>query len=176
MACPVKGSALEPEALLGTKDRVTPFIEGPVILARLSPVDYHHLHFPDDGYIRDEARIGHRLWTVNPPALRNQPDILFRNERHIQILELDHFGRVAFVEIGALSVGRIVSIRASGSGAARKKRLQVWRLGSRAVWRKGRVVAGVRRDCQHPQGDRDVYPARRDDRDGRPDSTAGDAT
>jgi phosphatidylserine decarboxylase len=110
MLFPVKGSALEPERLLGTKERVAPFIGGPVILARLSPMDYHHLHFPDDGYIRDEERIGHRLWTVNPPALRNQPDILFRNERHIQELETDHFGRLAFVEVGALSVGRIVQV------------------------------------------------------------------
>jgi phosphatidylserine decarboxylase len=110
MTFPVKGAALEPETLLGGNERVAAFDGGPVILARLSPVDYHHLHFPDDGYVRDDARLGHRLWTVNPTALRNQPDILFRNERHIQILETDHFGRVAFVEVGALSVGRIVQV------------------------------------------------------------------
>ena len=110
MTFPVKGAALEPKTLLGNEARVTAFDGGPAILARLSPVDYHHLHFPDDGYVRDDARIGYRLWTVNPPALRNQPDILFRNERHIQILETDHFGRLAFVEIGALSVGRIVQV------------------------------------------------------------------
>jgi phosphatidylserine decarboxylase len=36
------------------------------------------------------------------------PDILFRNERSINILETAHFGRLAFVEIGALTVGRVV--------------------------------------------------------------------
>ena len=110
MTFPVKGAALNPEALLRSKERVTLFEGGPVILARLSPVDYHHLHFPDNGDVRDDARLGYRLWTVNPPALRNQPDILFRNERHIQILATRHFGVLGFVEVGALSVGRIAQV------------------------------------------------------------------
>jgi Phosphatidylserine decarboxylase len=51
-----------------------------------------------------------RLWTVNWHALLNKPDILFRNERHINILDTANFGRMGFVEIGALSVGRIVQV------------------------------------------------------------------
>jgi hypothetical protein len=35
-------------------------------------------------------------------------NILFSNERNINILGTHHFGRLGFVEIGALSVGRIV--------------------------------------------------------------------
>jgi phosphatidylserine decarboxylase len=132
MLFPIKGAALEPETLLGTKERVAPFIGGPVILTRLSPMDYHHLHFPDDGYIRDEARIGYRLWTVNPPALRNQPDILFRNERHIQIFETDHFGRLAFVEVGALSVGRIVQVH-KNDRFQRGEEKSVFKFGGSAV-------------------------------------------
>src|SRR6202012_1534741 len=132
MKFPVKGSALEPATLLGAKERVDPFIGGPVILARLSPVDYHHLHFSDDGYIRDEERIGYRLWTVNPPALRNQPDILFRNERHIQILETDHFGRIAFIEVGALSVGRVVQTH-KGERFRRGEEKSVFKFGGSAV-------------------------------------------
>jgi phosphatidylserine decarboxylase len=132
MTFPVKGAALKPQTLLGRKERVFAFDGGPVILARLSPVDYHHLHFPDDGYVRDEARMGHRLWTVNPPALRNQPDILFRNERHIQILETDHFGRLAFVEVGALSVGRIVQFHKS-ERFRRGEEKSVFKFGGSAV-------------------------------------------
>jgi phosphatidylserine decarboxylase len=37
---PVKGASLEAETLLGSADRAKPFEGGPVILARLSPVDY----------------------------------------------------------------------------------------------------------------------------------------
>jgi phosphatidylserine decarboxylase len=133
MTFPVKGSALEPLALLGTKQRVSFFDGGPVILARLNPTDYHHLHFPDDGRVVDDHRMGRRLFTVNPPALRNQPNLLFRNERHIQILETMHFGRLAFVEVGALSVGRIVQVHPKHTTFRRGEEKSVFKFGGSAV-------------------------------------------
>jgi phosphatidylserine decarboxylase len=39
--------------------------------------------------------------------LENKQDILFSNERNVNILQTPHFGRLGFVEVGALSVGRI---------------------------------------------------------------------
>jgi phosphatidylserine decarboxylase len=105
---PVKGSSLDAKTLLGSASRAEGFEGGPVMLARLSPVDYHHLHYVDDGITLETDRLGSKLWTVNPNALQNQPDILFRNERSVQILRTEHFGKVAMVEIGALTVGRIV--------------------------------------------------------------------
>lgn len=133
MTFPVKGAALEPKTLLGSDERVSIFRGGPVILARLSPMDYHHLHFPDAGTIRDEARIGYRLWTVNPPALRNQPDILFRNERHIQWLQTRNFGLLAFVEVGALSVGRIKQVHPKDQPFERGEEKSVFKFGGSAV-------------------------------------------
>jgi len=133
MTFPVKGAALEPEALLGSRAWVGEFVEGPVIIARLSPVDYHHLHFPDDGRIAAEARLGQRLFTVNPPALRNEPDLLFRNERRIQLLQTDHFGLLGFVEIGALSVGRITQVHSSGRPFRRGDEKSVFKFGGSAV-------------------------------------------
>jgi phosphatidylserine decarboxylase len=107
---PDQGSfSLNVDHILGA-DKARPFEDGPVILARLAPVDYHHLHCPDDGVTIDNYRLGTRLWTVNSNALRNQPDILFRNERSVHMLETKNFGRLGFVEIGALSVGRIVQV------------------------------------------------------------------
>ncbi|MCK1360446.1 phosphatidylserine decarboxylase [Bradyrhizobium sp. 199] len=105
---PVKGSSLKADTLFGNAERARAFEGGPVLLARLSPVDYHHLHYVDDGMTLETDRLGSRLWTVNKNALEHQPDILFRNERSIQILETTHFGRIGMVEIGALTVGRIV--------------------------------------------------------------------
>jgi phosphatidylserine decarboxylase len=133
MAFPVKGTALEPEQLLGKKDWVEAFVGGPVILARLNPTDYHHLHFPDDGRVVEEDRLGYRLFTVNPPALRNQPDLLFRNERHIQLLQTEHFGLLGFVEVGALSVGRIVETHPKGQPFRRGGEKSVFKFGGSAV-------------------------------------------
>jgi len=61
------------------RDRARPFLGGPVLLARLAPVDYHHLHYPDNGSTLDHYWLGRRLWTVNWHALQSEPDILFGN-------------------------------------------------------------------------------------------------
>ena len=46
---PLKGHSLSARRILGNEERARPFIGGPIILARLSPMDYHHVHYPDDG-------------------------------------------------------------------------------------------------------------------------------
>src|SRR3954466_15304582 len=130
---PIKGHSLNAEHLLGNANRARPFEGGPVILARLAPVDYHHLHYPDDGLTLDTHRLGTRLWTINSNALRNQPDILFRNERNIQILETKNFGRLGFAEIGALSVGRIVQVHPHERPFVRGDQKSVFRFGGSAV-------------------------------------------
>jgi phosphatidylserine decarboxylase len=130
---PIKGHSLNAEHLLGSADLARPFERGPVILARLAPVDYHHLHYPDHGKTTEDRRLGKRLWTVNPNALRNEPDILFRNERKVQILETEHFGRLGFVEIGALSVGRIVQKHPVDLPFTRGSEKSVFRFGGSAV-------------------------------------------
>jgi phosphatidylserine decarboxylase len=130
---PIKGRSLCARDLLGNQNRAKPFEGGPVIVARLAPMDYHHLHYPDDGQMLEQERLGKTLWTVNQNALRNQPDILFRNERKVQVLSTKHFGRLGFVEIGALSVGRIVQIHPLDKPFERGSEKSVFRFGGSAV-------------------------------------------
>ncbi len=130
---PVKGHSLGAEQILGNENRAAPFVGGPVLLARLSPMDYHHVHYPDDGLTLDIARLGRSLWTVNWHALQNQPDILLRNERQIDILETKNFGRLAFVEVGAMSVGRIVQVHPREIAFQRGEEKSVFKFGGSAV-------------------------------------------
>jgi phosphatidylserine decarboxylase len=130
---PVKGHSLSAGQILGNETRAAPFIGGPVLLARLSPMDYHHVHYPDDGSTLDTARLGRSLWTVNWHALQNQPDILLRNERQIDILETKNFGRLAFVEVGAMSVGRIVQVHPRETAFQRGEEKSVFKFGGSAV-------------------------------------------
>jgi hypothetical protein len=65
--------------------------------------------------------------------LLNKQDILFRNERQINILETRNFGRLAFVEVGALSVGRIVQLHALDSPFQRGEEKSVFRFGGSAI-------------------------------------------
>jgi phosphatidylserine decarboxylase len=130
---PVKGHSLDAEQILGKAARARPFIDGPVLLARLAPVDYHHVHYPDHGMTLDQDRLGGRLWTVNWHALQNKPDILFSNERRINILETRNFGRLGFVEVGALSVGRIVQVHPIETAFRRGEEKSVFRFGGSAI-------------------------------------------
>jgi hypothetical protein len=62
---PIKRHSLSACELLGDAEQAASFEGGPVIVARLAPVDYHHLHYPDDGETFHHKRLGRRLWTVN---------------------------------------------------------------------------------------------------------------
>lgn len=105
---PVKGLGLEPMALLGRTPGKERFRGGPCLLARLCPVDYHRFHFPDAGRLAHEHREEGKLHSVNPLALERNPGLLLENERHVSLLDTENFGRLAYVEVGALCVGKIV--------------------------------------------------------------------
>jgi len=139
---PVKGHSLNAEHILGKAERALPFLNGPVLLARLAPVDYHHVHYPDDGLALEHDHLGHRLWTVNWHALQSKYDILFQNERRLNILETRNFGQLAFVEVGALSVGRVVQVHLLEKPFRRGEEKSVFRFGGSAIVVLARLARG----------------------------------
>ena len=144
---PIKGKSLSPDEILGLPGWAEPFVGGPVLLARLAPVDYHHVHYPDHGTTLRHHHVGGRLWTVNWHALLAQDDILFRNEREVQIVKTDNFGQLAFVEIGAMSVGRIVQVHPLDQSFARGAEKSFFKFGGSQplwYWRAGEVDAEAR--------------------------------
>jgi phosphatidylserine decarboxylase len=130
---PVTGRSLSAAHILGKAERAWPYFGGPVLLARLSPADYHHVHYPDDGKMFAHARRGGRLWPVNWRALQNKKEILFQNERQIHTLQTRNFGRLAFVEVGGLSVGRIVQVHPLTTAFCRGAEKSVFTFGGSAV-------------------------------------------
>jgi phosphatidylserine decarboxylase len=105
---PVKGGFLSAESLLGSHEKAAPFVGGPLLLARLCPVDYHRYHYPDAGRTLDAYTIQGQLHSVNPVALAQRGEIFIRNERRVSILETQHYGKLAYIEVGALCVGKII--------------------------------------------------------------------
>lgn len=104
---PVKGHDLTARALLADGDQAEAFRGGPVVIARLAPRDYHRFHYPDSGrHIADVDIPGH-LHSVNPIALREHSSILATNHRKVSYLTTNNFGRLAYIEVGALGVGKI---------------------------------------------------------------------
>ncbi len=107
-AFPVKDRTLPVGALLGNDEKARPFLNGPLLLARLSPVDYHRFHFPDEGKILETYAIHGKLHSVSPLAIREEKNIYLENERRVTILETTNFGKLAYIEVGALCVGKII--------------------------------------------------------------------
>jgi len=105
---PVKGATLNGPELLGNSPEMRRFYGGPGFIARLCPVDYHRFHFPDSGKVISQTEIKGPLHSVNPVALASRGDLLFRNERQITVIETENLGALAYVEVGALWVRKIV--------------------------------------------------------------------
>lgn len=105
---PVKGKFLNSELLLENRKWSEKFEGGPILIARLCPVDYHRFHFPDNGQILERYNVSGDYHSVNPAALKKKNDIFCTNKRTVTILETEQFGTLAYIEVGALMVGRIV--------------------------------------------------------------------
>lgn len=105
---PVKGYHLRAKDLISNDEIYKDFEGGPLMIARLCPVDYHRYHYPDAGRVIEHFPIRGIYDSVNPIALRMKGEIFIKNERYCSILETKNFGKLAFIEVGATCVGRIV--------------------------------------------------------------------
>jgi phosphatidylserine decarboxylase len=105
---PAKGRSLSLRALLGSDEAARPFRDGVVMIVRLCPADYHRFHFPCSGEAGSHQTLSGPLESVNPWALARGRPILDTNQRDLTFLESPVFGRVAYLEIGAMCVGSIV--------------------------------------------------------------------
>lgn len=105
---PVKGAYLRAKDLLASEKWGEVFKSGPCFIARLCPVDYHCFHYPDDGELLEMYEGKGLLHSVNPIALKAKEDIFITNQRRINILKTKNFGLLAYIEVGATCVGKIV--------------------------------------------------------------------
>jgi phosphatidylserine decarboxylase len=105
---PVKGKFLNSQDLLGGSKWAQTFAGGPLLIARLCPVDYHRYHYPLSGKTLDSFQIEGQYHSVNPLALNSKPEIYIVNERRASILETKEFGKLAYIEVGAAMVGKII--------------------------------------------------------------------
>ena len=105
---PVKGHYLKAKDLIGNEQVAKIFEGGPLLIARLCPVDYHRYHYPDNGKVIDNFRVPGAYDSVNPFALKYKNQIFIKNERHVSILETEQFGKLAYIEVGAICVGKII--------------------------------------------------------------------
>jgi phosphatidylserine decarboxylase len=101
-----KGRDYTAAELLGGSKAAAFFNKGSFCTIYLAPHNYHRIHMPASGKLREWGYVPGRLFSVSTRAVRTIPRLFARNERVYAIFETD-FGPLALVMVGALFVGSI---------------------------------------------------------------------
>jgi phosphatidylserine decarboxylase len=127
-----KGRDYGLNALLGgCAERAAPFLDGSFATIYLSPRDYHRVHMPAAGVLREMIYVPGRLYSVNPLTAGNVRELFARNERVICLFDTPDFGPMAVVLVGAMIVGSIETVWA-GQVAPPARRVTATRYGGQA--------------------------------------------
>ena len=97
------------DLLGGDSKRAEPFNNGVFTTIYLSPKDYHRLHMPLTGTLREMVHIPGRLFSVNTATTNSVPGLFARNERVAAIFDTDA-GPMALVLVGAIFVSSIETV------------------------------------------------------------------
>lgn len=81
---------------------------GTCLVLRLCPIDYHRLHFVDDGIAEKSNIVNGNYYSVNPVALERIPKLYCQNKREWSVFHSKNFGDIIHVEVGATCVGSII--------------------------------------------------------------------
>ena len=97
------------ELLGGDPGWADTFKDGEFSTIYLSPKDYHRIHMPLAGTLREMVYIPGKLFSVNPVTAENVPNLFARNERVACIFDTDA-GPMALVLVGAMIVGSVETV------------------------------------------------------------------
>lgn len=105
-----KGHDYTLEALLaGNYTMAALFRNGSFVTTYLSPRDYHRVHMPCNGVLREMIYVPGDLFSVNHLTAQNVPNLFARNERVICLFDTE-FGPMAQILVGATIVGSIETV------------------------------------------------------------------
>ncbi len=104
-----KGHGFTAAELLGDAEAARVFAGGSFATVYLSPRDYHRVHMPWTGVLRETVHVPGRLFSVGTAAVRSVPRLFARNERLVCHFDTD-FGPMASVMVGALLVSGVETV------------------------------------------------------------------
>ncbi len=113
------------ELLGGDAELAKEFEDGEFATLYLSPSDYHRVHMPCDGTLRQMIYVPGDLFSVNPLTAENVPNLFARNERVVCIFDTE-FGPMAQVLVGATIVGSIEQVWAGTITPPRGNTIYKW--------------------------------------------------
>ena len=130
---PIKGALFDRRRLLADEAAAHAQDGGAVIIGRLSLADYHHFHFPDSGIPAAPRSVPGRYEAGGPYARRRPVHFYAGNHRMVTPFASDHFGPMALVEVGALTVGSLRQSFAPATRVAKGTRKGTFALGGSTV-------------------------------------------
>lgn len=103
-----KGASFSLAELFADSALAKEYDGGTMVSIRLTPANYHRMHFFDNGVVTNTRMIKGDLYSVSPLALRRVVRLYCRNKRAVINFSTQNFGDVVLVEVGATFVGSIV--------------------------------------------------------------------
>jgi phosphatidylserine decarboxylase len=96
--------------LAGQQVLAEKFENGHFACLYLSPKDYHRIHMPCDGALKNMTYVPGDLFSVNPTTAANVPNLFARNERVVCEFTSEKHGTFVMVLVGATIVGSMATV------------------------------------------------------------------
>lgn len=97
------------ELLGGDAERAKAFENGNFATIYLSPKDYHRLHMPVAGTLKEMIHVPGRLFSVNAATVGAVPNLFARNERVVCTFDTEA-GPMALILVGAIFVSSVETV------------------------------------------------------------------
>ena len=104
-----KGHAFTAAEIVGDAEAASAFADGWFFNVYLAPRDYHRVHMPWTGTLRETIHLPGRLFSVSPATAQAVPRLFARNERLVCLFDCD-FGPMAVVMVGAMLVSGVETV------------------------------------------------------------------
>ena len=104
-----KGRHYSLAELLASDSSARRFADGAFATIYLAPFNYHRVHMPLRGRLREAVYVPGRLFSVNAATASLVPRLFARNERVLTFFD-SAFGEFALIMVGALNVGSIATV------------------------------------------------------------------
>jgi len=105
-----KGRDYRLTELLAAQPWASRFEGGSYAAIYLAPFNYHRVHMPLRGVLKETVYVPGRLFSVNAVTAQHVPRLFARNERVLTLFDSDAMGEFALVLVGALNVGSMATV------------------------------------------------------------------
>jgi phosphatidylserine decarboxylase len=128
-----KGRTYELQQLLGgSVEHAALFHGGHFATLYLAPKDYHRVHMPLTGQLREMIYVPGKLFSVGPITANGVPNLFARNERVVALFDTAA-GPMAVILVGAMLVASISTVWAGMITPSHGKQIQAWQYSARTI-------------------------------------------